>query len=218
MSDEDQFTPEERRYIDGQWAKLAADPGVAEWVEGQKSARVRAGETKKRRTRAKLIQAADAVMAERGSLATVEEIAEDAGVSTPTFYTFYKSRNALCVDAFLELVVGPLEELHTLSRSLLETLEALQKLCAKRSDLLRAALIGRLEATEGSDFVDRVADLLVDEQVAREGKPPSQWTAVKMAALRMLDGIAMRDNQLNTITLARVTVAGAKGEANIRLT
>jgi AcrR family transcriptional regulator len=217
MSDEDWFSPEERRIIDGQWAKLAADPRAAEWLERQKAARVQAGETKKQRTRAKLIRAADAMMAEHGMQATVEKIAEDAGVSTPTFYTFYKSRNALCVDTFIELVVDPLEEQRTVNRSLLEGLEALQKLCTKRAALLQAALIGRLELPQGGDFVDLVAQSLRDEQLRTEGNPANVPTAVKMAALRMLDSIAMRDHEINTVQLARLTLAAAKGEANITL-
>jgi AcrR family transcriptional regulator len=107
--------------------------------------RVRAGETKKRRTREKLINAAAAVMAERGLDATVEEIAEDAGVSTPTFYTFYKSRGALCVDAFTTLVVEVLERTMMPATAITDRVIVARSLAGDHPALLRAALMERLE-------------------------------------------------------------------------
>ena len=41
--------------------------------------------------------------------AKVDDICEAAGVSTPTFYTFYTSKRELCVDAFVELDLVRLE-------------------------------------------------------------------------------------------------------------
>ena len=95
----------------------------------EKSRQARAAETKRRRNRAKLIQAADDVMREEGLTATVEGIAKAAGLSTATFYTFYTSRNALCIDAFTEAVVTPLERMLTPSQPVKERVELLGK-CA----------------------------------------------------------------------------------------
>ena len=112
----------------------------------EKSRQERAAETKRRRNRVKLIHAADDKMREEGLSATVEGIAKAAGLSTATFYTFYTSRNALCVDAFSELVIAVLEETLTDNQTVLDRVTATGKLCLQRPYLLRAALIERLES------------------------------------------------------------------------
>lgn len=94
----------------------------------------------------KLIHAADDVMREEGMSTTVESIAKAAGLSTATFYTFYPSRNALCVDAFTELVVDVLDDTLTDSHTVLDRVTVIGKLCLQRRALLRAALIERLES------------------------------------------------------------------------
>jgi AcrR family transcriptional regulator len=104
-----------------------------------------AGETKKRRTREKLIQAADRVMRDTRGGATVEAIAEDAGVSTATFYAFFTSRNAVCSAAFVEVVLGPLESAGVGRQPFDQSVDALYKVCGEREDLVRAALIARYE-------------------------------------------------------------------------
>lgn len=113
--------------------------------------RARSAETKKKRTRAKLIQAVDLVMRDEGLNATVEEIAEEAGVSPPTFYNYYKSLNLLCVDAFEELVLLPIERMPMSAsvaseRRLYDTAQLILAACHDRRDLVRAAMIGRLES------------------------------------------------------------------------
>lgn len=108
-------------------------------------ARERAAETKKTRTRLKLIHAADQEMNEKGMGTTVENIVEEAGVSVATFYSFYTSRNALCVDAFTELVVNVLAQTITPGQAVLDRATAIWNLCAQRSYLLRASLMERLE-------------------------------------------------------------------------
>lgn len=143
-------------------ARLFASPTSEEELDP----RVRAAETKKRRTRAKLIQACELMMRDRGMSATVDEIAHEAGVSPPTFYNFYKSRGELCVDAFTELVVKPFETLKGTSLDAEERLEMLVKLCTGRRALLRGALIHRLEDRDTflwNDFVHILASTLGEQ-------------------------------------------------------
>lgn len=115
-------------------------------TEEEQSRQVRAAATKRRRNRMKLIHAADQVMNEEGMSATVESIAKAAGLSTATFYTFYPSRNALCVDAFTELVIDVLDDTLTDSNTVLDRVTSIGKLSLQRRALLRAALIERLES------------------------------------------------------------------------
>lgn len=171
---------------------------------------MRAAETKKRRTREKLIQAADHVMREEGFAATVEAIAEDAGISTATYYTFYRSRNLLCLDAFIEIVVVPLEELGVADHPFTESVEALLKQCEDRSALVRAALVGRFEEVPNDlvnfskdEFLERVAKLLASHwEVGRyhgpdivHGKQAYHRVIARMAALFILDSIATNRRQ-----------------------
>lgn len=150
---------------------------MAEWdemrrqVRDEMSRQARAAETKKRRTRERLIHAADHVMHEDGQSATVEAIAEEAGLSTATFYAFYSSRNALCVDAFKELVLNIMQQTYQRPSDPSDRVIVLLRLVENREELLRAALIGRLEDADlqpREDFVhllganfwfyDKVAD------------------------------------------------------------
>lgn len=123
----------------------------------------RAAQTKKRRTRESLFQAALAVMRDRGMDAKVEEIAKTAGVSVPTFYNFYKSRNLLCLDACTDLMRQAMRGLgyewrpgaqpftggfgsptHTLSQGI----KLVESTLRTHSHLLRAAMIGRIEQAD----------------------------------------------------------------------
>lgn len=113
-------------------------------TEEELTAHARAAETKKRRTRDKLIHAADFVMREDGWEARVETIAEEAGVSSPTFYNTFKSRNAVCSAAVESLVLDQLDLLGGIDT--LRYLQALSSLTLERQDLVRAALVARLEA------------------------------------------------------------------------
>lgn len=168
--------------------------------------RVRGGETRKRRTREKLLRAADVVMQDEGLEATVQSIAEEAGVSTATFYSFYKSRNELCMDAFVEVILVPLENAGVSEQPFGKSVDALQRTCQQRQGLVAAALSGRyekhrsvyardglvLEGTnppsifrlwneltlgEEADFIDRTAKLLADREMLGLGQD-----AVSLAA------------------------------------
>ena len=149
MADEDDTWFED---VAAEARKQTGDPEVHAWVDDvvaeakQQSRQEKAAETKRRRNRMKLIHAADDVMHEQGMSATVESIAKAAGLSTATFYTFYTSRNALCVDAFLELVVDVLDDTLTDNNTVQDRIEATARLCFQRRSLLRAALIERLES------------------------------------------------------------------------
>lgn len=184
--------------------------------------RARAGETKRRRTREKLMNAADYAMRESGVSATVEEIAEEAGVSTATFYTFYHSRNEVCLDAFTELVLAPLETLGMPDKPFKESAEALLKQCEGRSALVRAALTARLDNAPNYErsFVDelvkRVADLLSPHLAstdyslseAFEGKANAHEAILNLAALWLLDALAMnlQPNVIELNMLVRMTL------------
>lgn len=113
------------------------------------SRQARAGETKKRRTREKLIQAADYVMREVGMSATVEEIAEEAGVSTATFYSFYRSRNDLCETAFMVLVLDQVQLADLCDFK--ATANLFLRLCEQRPALVQAAVHSSL--TEDDDDI-----------------------------------------------------------------
>jgi len=62
-----------------------------------------------RRTVARLLQAADAIVGEQGvEAATTRAIAERAGVTPPSLYRFFDDRDAI-LDALLEAMLGDLE-------------------------------------------------------------------------------------------------------------
>lgn len=131
-----------------------------EETQQELSRQARAAETKKRRTRERLIQAAAHVLREEGQSATVDAIAQEAGVSTATFYSFYPSRNALCVDAFTELVVYVFQNSYVPAIDASRRIDVLLRLVQGKEELLRAALIGRLErqgADPPADFVRLIA-------------------------------------------------------------
>lgn len=121
------------------WAMSAGDPT---------DPRVRAAETKRLRTRQRLAIAALHVMQERGMEATVKDIAKRAGVSVPTFYNLYTSRNELCMDTLKALFNDKIWQEWFESKEVVG-IEALilkvQMLCTKHRQLLKAGLLGRLE-------------------------------------------------------------------------
>lgn len=107
--------------------------------------RAKAGETKKRRTYERLIRAADTVMRREGMVATVESIARGAGLSVPTFYNFFVSRNHLCAEAYRHLV---LQEMYKTfgQQNFVEQMRTYAQLTTDRTDLVRASQIFLLEA------------------------------------------------------------------------
>ena len=180
------------------------DPELeAAWAQvlDSMSAHARAGETKKRRTREKLIQAADHVMREQGMSATVEAIAEEAGVSVPTFYNFYRSRNDLCSSAFDVLVLDQAQLAD--QRGFKATADLFVQLCQERPALVRAGVFNALTehqedsesygghipgppqprsyphldqfiSTDGLD--GRLAYLLIDDDIASQAVPTEDDT------------------------------------------
>lgn len=149
----------------------------------QAEARARAAETKKRRTRDKLILAADHELSERGLSATVENIAEEAGVGTATFYSFYSSRNALCIDAFNQLVVDVFDDTVTDSQTVFDRAMAIGRLCVQRPNLLRAALIGRIESPTVYPKSDAGIDLHALE-VRLPSEQPDKMLRVRLRGVR----------------------------------
>jgi AcrR family transcriptional regulator len=182
--------------------------------------RARAAETKRRRTRDRLIHAADRVFEDNGLNATIEAIAEEARISVATFYNYYTSRNALCMHAFTELVVAVLEPMVFPVMPLHERIAALSGLVEGREMLTRAALIGRLE--EGNwdtpesreqrimyqaDFVDRLSYLLWAYDAAapiaelKAGIPQDAYLPLHAAALEILD-LIVRGRPVDTRSFA----------------
>lgn len=175
--------------------------------------RARAAETKRKRTRDKLIHAADRVFEDHGLDATIEAIAEEARMSVATFYNYYDTRNDLCTAAFTELVVAVLEPMIVPAMTLQERLDALAGLVEGREMLTRAALVGRLEAgrwnspdgfayVDGqrrmypADFIDRLSWTLWPgyqgwlHQADREPIPDHAYRPLHAAALEVLDQVA----------------------------
>ena len=80
-------------------------------VDSSSEARSRAAETKRRRSRAAILQAATRLFEEQGWLpTTVEAIARDAGVGTATVYNHFSNKNLIAGFAFLPVVEDLLED------------------------------------------------------------------------------------------------------------
>lgn len=180
------------------------------------SRQAKAAETKKRRTRERLIRAVDELMGLRDpdddSLpsdpwdTTVEAIAERADVSTATFYTVFRSRNQLCEAAVIELVVVPLERQGVAAWPYDETIAAILERCEGRAALVRGAMLQRLENQWfryelGQDLVGRIERLLREgrelqqytPQDAMSGKYGAYIDLMPLIALRLLDVIAREE-------------------------
>ena len=191
-------------------ARFAEPPAT---LDESESRQMRAAETKKRRTREKLIHAADAVLRDDGLSATVEAIAEEAGVSTATFYSFYPSRNALCADVFYALVGRVLEQTNTHDRPFSERVTTLANLTEGRQSLTRAALMGRLDELHRDvppdmwpvDFVRHLAwALWVHDDTQAFGIITSSFVVLHATALELLDNIAF-GVPLETLDLSRLS-------------
>jgi AcrR family transcriptional regulator len=128
----------------------------------------RAAETKKQRTRASLTQAAREVMQRLGMSARVEDIATSAGVSTPTFYNFYKSRNDLCLDAFYVEVAARID-MAADAVTLNQRIHSVATAYCGHHHLLRAALLSRLEHLGSSDTFPYL-------QLMYNPNTPSRWS------------------------------------------
>lgn len=202
-------------------------------TSAEQSRQQRAAETKRRRTRERLITAAAQALSEEGWDATVEDISGRAGISTATFYTFYGSRYLVCMDAFTELVIVPAENAGMQMKPFSETASHITLTAQPHALLLRAAMVGRLESSIGwiaphphlrvvragrrrlelegrHDFVDRLARLLADDKVVdRNNDDQAIILALTSAALRLLDGI-IRSETLDIRLLAVSTLAAAR--------
>lgn len=128
----------------------------------------RAADTKKRRTRARLIEAGDELLRrETGAGVRVEDIAAAAGVSAATFYNFFPSKTDLVMSLFEELVLSPLDnEVLTLDQSGTSIqariewyLKQFDKVAATRSGLVRAAMTARLTALVPTDAEHSITPL-----------------------------------------------------------
>jgi AcrR family transcriptional regulator len=203
MSDDDGLSARGRETA----RRLANDPHVQQWLRSDEGydPRKAAGETKRRRTREKLIQAADHVMREQGNDATVEAIAEDAGVSTATFYTFFRTRNELCYEAFTDLVLEPLHKLGIAERPYTESMHLFLQQCEGRSGLVRGALGQKLDNPMSSAFkssndglIDYVAGLIREAGIldrysvveVSEGVYNDHLTAMQLLANWLLTTVA----------------------------
>jgi AcrR family transcriptional regulator len=183
--------------------------------------RARAAETKKRRTREKLIHAADRVMREDGLDATVEAIALDAQVSVPNFYNYYTSRNELCVEAFEVLVLDQLELADI--NNFAATCRMLMRLCKDRGSLTRAAVVGIMEVEDGKTASDKSEP--EDDAAAEPDSPvrhPNLWIHInpgtdllsRLAYLFVDDELERQTirqtgttQEVDTIAAERITVA-----------
>lgn len=132
--------------------------------------RVRAGETKRRRTRARLIAAASEVIREDGVAVRMERVAERAGVSLATLYNFFPGRGEMFRQVCWDTVVEPLAEYVYEAVSQEPDrwkvahgyLKRFQPAIKNNLSLFRGMLVDRLEATERTiepafDCVDELA-------------------------------------------------------------
>lgn len=174
-------------------AQLAGDgPSLT-----RRTAASRAGATKRLRTRQRLIEAADELM-RTGMETSGEDIAKQAGVSKATFYNFYKSRNALCLDAFIELIYKPVQEIVSFGTAASLVEAHFKTFAGGRSHLVRAALLGRLESTNRrDDIVESVASLMWSKGNSE------YYRDFRMRALWLLDTIARSTDEAAQATPGR---------------
>jgi len=99
--------------------------------------RQRAAETKRRRTRAALLDAAEEVIAERGWHGTrMEDIAERSGVSLATAYTYFKNKRTIIGHIYHPYFVELSDKLN-IDLARLPAVQALKRLVYYLSDLAR---------------------------------------------------------------------------------
>lgn len=107
----------------------------------------RAAATKKRRTRERLLAAADKLVRERGIEVRAEDVAVAAGVSVATFYSVFPSKSDMFTVAFRELVLGDMPD-HAgyidHADALIRYLNDLYRAVADRKSLIRGALLARI--------------------------------------------------------------------------
>lgn len=178
--------------------KWAYDPPVTEQKPWE-----RAAETKRRRTRASLIAAADALARRDGVNVRAEDVATEAGVSVATFYNVFPTRGAMFTQTFNEVVSEPhraavqsiLERTGAPGEKstsyneerarLTDLLEALEALLTDRRELVRGALMARISEppppssyndwlTEGETGADPVRDIACRILYV---VPFAEWTA-----------------------------------------
>lgn len=158
--------------------------------------RARAAETKRRRTRERLIHAADRVLERDGLNATVEAICTEAGVSAATFYGSFGTREYLCMTAFTELVIANLERGVIPEDTVEDRIDQLSILVEGRRYLLVAALMGRLMNVGTPrpglppDFVESLAIFLWPSMVAPPGPGSPVYRIMHALALEALDALA----------------------------
>lgn len=136
--------------------------------------RARAARTKRNRSRAALIDAADAVFAARGWAATrVEDIARTAGVSPATAYNHFPSKHVLIASVFaphvrtlLAQVDAHLASARPVTEALSEQVMALALLSARNRRLMAAFTAAVLEYTIRSGTAPRPGDELDPRNVA----------------------------------------------------
>jgi AcrR family transcriptional regulator len=114
--------------------------------------RERSAETKRRRTRAKFIDAGVFVLGEDGPAARIEDIAVEAGLSVPTFYTYYESRSAFIAVVFYQTVCSKIDHALILPRSdkdvpdtLDRFLRATNEAIREHPNIIKAALAARYD-------------------------------------------------------------------------
>ncbi|CAN5291292.1 hypothetical protein BH23ACT9_BH23ACT9_06550 [soil metagenome] len=154
-----------------------------------------------RQTMQRLRIAAREAFAEMGWQGTrVQDIAERAGVSHGTFYTYYDNRNAVLIDlvtdtmaAFIELVSQPWEgedprtAVETVIGGFLDTYEADGQVMRTWLQASREEPeFGALYLDLRQRFVDRITeqlDVVVDAAGRRGAVPPTETVASVLAAM-----------------------------------
>ncbi len=121
------------------------------------SPRQRSAETKRRRSRQAIVDAGRFLLKEDGPSMRVEDVASEAGLSVPTFYSYFNTKADLVASIFYEDVLEPVRDVTfrlTSDEEVPQQLELVTRVLGqavhKHYNLVRAALAARYEdAPEG---------------------------------------------------------------------
>jgi len=175
--------------------------------------RQRAGETKKRRTREALVEAADALIRSDGINVTAEAVAREAGVGVATFYTVFPSRAAMFTEVFRELVSEPhraaVEEVLEATarddgtlpwpdqrRRVTDLVASFGALTSGRNHLVTGALMSRLSETPEPGLG---TDWLVEDET---GTDPVRDLAVRILMTLPIQAWTCPDSRIDARRLA----------------
>lgn len=165
--------------------------------------RERSAETKRRRSRERLLEAARFVMRIKQLDTRVEDIATHAGVSAATFYNIFTSLDAICEEVFWD-AMAKMPDVESYRHTPYAPLTYLSHLIDTFTDdryLVRAVLRSRVDRAVSEMHEDPVMAVAVDllrlcmdsGMVASDDEEYSEvFEAARATALLVLDSLAYR--------------------------